>query len=131
MILYFGNKVSSHGKTPTSVETLGKRLEEIDEVIRFSDKKYPALRMLDMLLGAIRFGHKAEYVLIDTYSSKAFYYALLIGAILKLIQVKYVPILHGGNLPRRLSISPILCKFLFTNAYINIAPSGYIKSSLS
>jgi len=35
--------------------------------------------------------------------------------------------LHGGNLPGRLDKSPRMSKSLFGKAYVNVAPSGYLK----
>jgi glycosyltransferase involved in cell wall biosynthesis len=44
-----------------------------------------------------------------------------------LYKVKYLPILHGGNLPYRLKHNPKLSSLIFNNSYQNIAPSGYLK----
>jgi glycosyltransferase involved in cell wall biosynthesis len=41
--------------------------------------------------------------------------------------LKYIPILHGGSLPERISKSNILSNLLFKNSYKNIAPSHYLK----
>ena len=35
--------------------------------------------------------------------------------------------MHGGNLPGRLDKSPRMSKSLFGKAYVNVAPSGYLK----
>ena len=37
-ILYIGNKLSKHGFTPTTIETLGEKLKDISKFIKF-DKK--------------------------------------------------------------------------------------------
>ncbi|MDC9723075.1 MAG: glycosyltransferase family 4 protein, partial [Urechidicola sp.] len=42
---------------------------------------------------------------------------------------KYIPILHGGNLPYRLNKSPKKAKMIFNNSYANVAPSNYLKSA--
>ncbi|MCB4808708.1 glycosyltransferase family 4 protein [Tamlana sp. 62-3] len=70
----------------------------------------------------------ANYVLIDTYSTLNFYYAFLVSALCRIFKLKYIPILHGGKLPNRLKTSPKLSKFIFNNAYVNVAPSAYLGS---
>jgi glycosyltransferase involved in cell wall biosynthesis len=125
-LLYLGNMLSNHGKTPTTIETLGKQFEEIAVVYRFSDKINPVLRMLDMVRACVRMRKNIDFAIIDTYSNWAFYYAFFCGIILKFFGVQYIPILHGGNLPLRLRQSPSLSSIIFNNAYINIAPSGYL-----
>ena len=74
-ILYLGNKLSKHGINKTTVETLGENLSQSGfEVVSYSSKKNSLLRILDMLLGILK--HKnAAYVLIDTYSTSAFWFA--------------------------------------------------------
>lgn len=126
-ILYIGNKLSAHGKTPTGVETLGAKFSEIGyQTITASGKKNSWVRLADMLFTIVRNRSKADAVLIDTYSTRNFYYALLCGMLCGLLRLPYFPILHGGNLPNRLKNSPRMSKLLFKNAQVNIAPSNYM-----
>ena len=128
-LLYLGNNLSESGKTETTIATLSASLrQEGYTVFVSSDKKNKMLRLLDMLFSIIKYSKKAAYVLIDTYSTHNFYYAYLSSQLCRILKLKYIPILHGGNLPNRLKTSPILSKALFKNAYINVAPSEYIKS---
>ena len=102
-VLYFGNKLSLHGCTPTTVETLGRLLQsDTFHVCTSSDKKNKLLRMIDMVRFFFSERKGADVVLIDTYSSMNFWYAVVIACLSRLYKVKYVPILHGGNLPYRL-----------------------------
>ncbi len=126
MILYIGNKLSKHGNTPTSVEILGGLLSEKYKVISVSDKQNKMLRLLDMIWSVIKYRNKITYILIDTYSTTNFYFALLCAFVAKLLGIKYIPMLRGGDLPARLEKSPRFAKFLFENAYINVAPSNYL-----
>ena len=126
MILYIGNKLSKHGNTPTSVETLGKLLAEDFEVISVSDKKNKIHRLLDMLFSIVKHRKNIDFILIDTYSTSNFYFALLSAALARSLNLKYIPILHGGNLPYRLLKNPKFSNFLFSNAYMNISPSMYL-----
>ncbi|MGG7035819.1 MAG: glycosyltransferase family 4 protein [Flavobacterium sp.] len=129
-ILYIGNKLSKHGFTITVMETLGLLLErEGFDVFYASDKKNKFLRMFDMIIKTLRFGFKTDYVLIDTYSTSNFYYSLLISQLCRLLNLKYIPILHGGNLPKRLESNSFFSNILFKNAYKNVAPSQYLLTS--
>lgn len=126
-ILYLGNKLSKHGINKTTVETLGENLSQSGfKVVSYSSKKNSVLRILDMLFGMLK--HKdAAYVLIDTYSTSAFWFAFLSSQLARFLHIKYIPILHGGNLPNRLISNPKLCKMLFNNAHVNVSPSEYLK----
>lgn len=129
-LLYIGNKVSIHGKTATTIETLSVLLQQEEfEVITASSKKNMLLRMLDMLLQIINHHKTVNYLLIDTYSTTSFWYAFLCSQLARLFKIKYIPILHGGNLPNRLNKNPKICSLIFKNAYYNIAPSGYLKEA--
>lgn len=126
-LLYIGNKLSAAGKTPTSVEVLGELLkEEGFEVIAVSHYRNQLLRLLHMLWSVVRFARKVDWVLIDTYSTRNFYYAWLVAEACQIFKLNYLPILHGGMLPRRLKTHPKLCDRIFKKAFVNIAPSGYL-----
>jgi glycosyltransferase involved in cell wall biosynthesis len=126
-ILYLGNKLTVHGKTPTGVETLGAKLEALGcRVLSTSAKKNKWFRLADMLFTIVRNRSTADAVLIDTYSTQNFYYAFFCGILCRLLHLPYYPILHGGNLPNRLKNSPRMSKLLFKNAKQNIAPSQYM-----
>src|SRR5690554_2082298 len=126
-LLYIGNKLSKLGYTPTTVETLGALFEtEGYRLLYASDKHNQVLRFLDMGWVVIKNASKIDYVIIDTYSTSSFWYAFMVSQLCRMLGVKYIPILHGGNLPQRLDQSPILSKMIFTHAYKNVAPSGYL-----
>ncbi len=127
-ILYIGNQLSKHGLNKTTIETLGPNLEkEGIDVFYASNKRIFLFRMLDMLFTLFKCRKKVSYVLIDTYSTKAFWYAFFCGYMSIFFNIKYIPILHGGDLPNRLQLNPKISKILFANAYKNVAPSGYLK----
>lgn len=128
-LLYIGNKLSSHGFNKTTIETLGLSfVNEGYNVVYASDKKNFIARVLDMIFILLMKFRRVDYVIIDTYSTKAFWYSFIISQLCRVLGKKYIPILHGGNLPSRLETSPFLCKQLFNNAYKNVAPSNYLKS---
>lgn len=127
-LLYLGNQLSKHGFNKTTIETLGLQLEQEGFTIYYaSDKKSFTLRLLDMMSSVVICRKQVAYVLIDTYSTKAFWYAFLCSQLARIFNIKYIPILHGGDLPNRLKKNPKLCRMLFANAYKNVAPSGYLK----
>lgn len=129
-ILYIGNKLSKHGSSTTVIETLGTSLtNEGYKIIYASDKKNQIYRMIDMVLKTILNISKVDYVLIDTYSTSSFYYVLVVSQICRLYNKKYIPILHGGNLPNRVDNSQFLSKLIFSNSYKNIAPSYYLLNA--
>lgn len=127
-ILYIGNKLSEKGKTETTIETLSKNLRlEGYSVFTCSNKQNKVWRLLDMLLAIFKFANKADYVLIDTYSTSNFYYAFVCSQLCRILKLKYIPILHGGNLPQRLKNNPTMSKLVFRNAHVNVAPSVYMQ----
>ncbi len=127
-ILYIGNKLSRYGFTPGVIETLGPLLEKEDyAVIYAGTRKNPFLRLTEILWKTATTGRQVDYILIDTYSTSAFWYAYFAGTLAKIISTKYIPILHGGDLPKRLQRSKRACDKLFNNAYANVAVSGYLN----
>lgn len=129
-LLYIGNRLSSQGKTPTGIEILGPLLESEGFELRYaSSKKAKIPRLLDMIMALLRRASSSGYVLIDTYSTSNFWYAVVSATVCRLFSTPYIPILHGGNLPNRLSSSPVLSRFLFRNAYVNVAPTAYLADA--
>lgn len=111
----------------TSIETLGKFLEEEGFNLYYaSSKKNKLFRMLEMVFMTFKYAKKVDYVLIDTYSTKNFWYAFLISQQCRILGIKYIPKLHGGNLPNRIIRSRFFSNLIFKNAHINIAPSLYL-----
>ena len=128
-LLYIGNNLSKIGKTETTIESLSKLLRfEGYTVFVFSNKRNKVFRLLEMFYAIVKYSNKVDYVLIDTYSTSNFYYAYLCSQLCRLLKLKYIPILHGGNLPYRLKNNPMLSRAIFNYAYKNISPSVYIQT---
>ncbi|MFT3795441.1 glycosyltransferase family 4 protein [Flavobacterium sp.] len=126
-LLYIGNKLSAHGANTTGIEMLGPLLAQNGYVVRYaSDKKNKLSRLLDMVWKTISLRQTTDYVLIDTYSTVNFWYAVAVSQLCRLFGLKYIPILHGGDLPNRLRRNPKLCRLVFSHAHVNVAPSGYL-----
>ena len=126
-ILYIGNCLQTKSATPTSAETLGNLLkQEGFEVYTASAKKNKIRRLADMCWAVIKLRNWVDAVLIDTYSTQNFYYAVMVAWWCRRFKIPYFPILHGGNLPNRIKSSKKLSKNLFQNAATNVAPSNYM-----
>ncbi|WP_410004700.1 glycosyltransferase family 4 protein [Aequorivita nionensis] len=126
-LLYIGNKLAVHGKPPTAIDSLSVKLQEEGfSVITTSSKQNKILRMLDMILTVIQNRNRAQLVLIDTYSTQNFYYALIVATFCRFFKIPYIPILHGGNLSNRLKNNKNLSNKLFGKALTNVAPSKYL-----
>jgi len=127
-ILYVGNKLSPSGFSQSVIETLGHQLSKEGFVVYYAGTyKNKVLRVAEILVKTFIIGRRADYILIDTYSTIAFWSAFITGMTSRLVGAKYIPILHGGNLPSRLKTSKRACVTLFTHSYKNVAVSGYLK----
>lgn len=131
-LLYVGNRLSSHGSTATAIEVLGPMLEREGFHLAYaSSKKNKFLRLADMVWQIFSRRKTTDYVLIDTYSTWNFWYAFIVSQLCRMLSLKYIPILHGGNLPDRLKGSPRLCRMIFSHSVINVAPSGYLSEAFT
>ena len=110
--------------------SLGARLEKAGFSVRYaSANPNKLLRLIGMMTAVMSSGRKADVVLIDTYSTLNFWYAVIISKLCRFRGIPYIPILHGGNLPERLTRNRSQSASLFDGAYMNVAPSGYIKNA--
>lgn len=127
-IVYIGNQLSQSSKgTLTTIDSLSNYLkEEGFFVVAASRKKNKLSRLCDMLFTVLNHRKTAQNVLIDTYSTQNFWFAVAVGNLCRLLKLPYYPILHGGNLPERLVKSKWQAKKLFHGAKTNIAPSLYL-----
>ena len=129
-ILYLGNKLAARGFTPTGIDTLGEKLEEAGYELRYaSSKPYKAWRLLDLIGAVFKSRNWADYVLIDTYSTQNFWFAYCGARLCSFFKLKYIPILHGGNLPARLQHSKKASEFIFNTSFVNCSPSVYLKEA--
>lgn len=128
-ILYIGNKLSQESTNKTTIEILGNHLiGEGYNVVYSSSRINKLFRIIDMLFSVFKNRKHVDYVLIDTYSTQNFHYAMAVSQLCIFFRLKYIPILHGGNLPVRLKNNPKLCSKIFKNAYVNVSPSIYLKN---
>ena len=67
-----------------------------------------------------------DLVIIDVFSSRALYFAVLSGWLAYHLKINYGLVLHGGNLPSRFHSSKRLSRFLLKNAIFISSPSNYL-----
>ena len=127
MILYLGNNLSIKGVNTSLIGKLVPRLMSFGTVTVASDKNNFILRMLDMIYHLIKYHNVADLVIIGTYSTLNFYYALILSILSRILSLPYMPILHGGNLPYRLRNNPKMTKMIFDHSARNISPSLYLQ----
>ncbi len=127
-ILYIGNNLTKKTKYSTTMDLLANKfVKEGYNVIKTSNKLNKIYRLIDMCITLIKNRKRIDFILIDTFSTSNFYYALVTSQIARFFKLKYIPILHGGNLPERLKKNKKLSNLIFNNSYKNVAPSNYLK----
>jgi glycosyltransferase involved in cell wall biosynthesis len=121
--------LSRHGKSPSVIEEITPRLrQEQHNIVAFSDKRSPLFRMLHMIQGLLRNRRETSLVLLDTYSTSAFWYAWLLAQMCRILNIPYIPILHGGELENRLQRSPRASLLIFMHAFKIVSPSLFLQS---
>ncbi|GGW78856.1 glycosyltransferase family 4 protein [Salegentibacter mishustinae] len=126
-LLYIGNVLELRGGAPTSIDRLAPLFRKEGFPVRTSSaKKNQLLRLAEMMTSIIRNKSWADVVLIDTYSTRNFWYAVLTAKLCSKLNLDYILLLHGGGLPERLKNIPKLSASLFKKAKLNIAPSLYL-----
>jgi L-malate glycosyltransferase len=84
-----------------------------------------------MIIATILLAPKVDFIIIDTYSTVSFWYTFFCSQVARIFKTKYIPILHGGNLPVRLKKNPKLCEMIFSHSFANVAPSHYLKNAFA
>ena len=124
MILYFGNQLSKNS-TPT---LYSKYFKEFGDIVVVSKYKNKVVRLLHMIIILIINSGKARIAIIETYSTSAFYFAFCIAYLSALFSIPFVPVLHGGEIFKRLKTNPKLSDIIFRKSIINITPSKFIQT---
>ncbi|WP_179351913.1 glycosyltransferase family 4 protein [Winogradskyella vidalii] len=131
-ILYVGNNLYNSKTNPSSIQVIGKQLESIGfEMYYSSSRNNKVLRLLDMLYACFKYRNSVSNVIIDTYSTSNFYFAVLVSQLCRLLKLPYVLSLNGGNLPARLQNNPWLCAITFKPAKVLVSPSLYLLDAFS
>lgn len=126
MIVYIGNILSGHGKSKSFIELLSSKLNSDYQIAVASTEKNKIFRFVEMIFTVFKNRKRTTVVLLDTYSTSAFWYSFFVSLECKLFSIPYVPILHGGDLPGRYKTSPGVVRFLLKNAVTVVSPSVYL-----
>lgn len=127
MVLYFGNMLSRHGKSPALMELVVPRLIEYVNIKAYSNKKRQLSRLIEMIYALWRNRKKCTLVFIDTFSTNAFWYCYILAMMCRIFRIPYLPVLHGGLFEQRLIRTPRLCKQVFAHSATNLSPSFFLK----
>lgn len=126
-VTYLGNMNSRFTGVKTALENLEPLFSQFTTIKTGSNKKNQALRFLDMVRVFFSHGLSSDWIVIDVYSTKAFFFAKTIGGLAKTFRKRYILVLRGGNLPDRYEKEPNDFKNLFANAAHIVAPSFYLQ----
>ncbi|UYN85589.1 MAG: glycosyltransferase family 4 protein [Cyclobacteriaceae bacterium] len=127
MILYLGNILSTHGGSVGFIETITPRLSSRYKIKAVSSVKSRPLRLLHMLITVVRHQRSCAVVLVDTFSTQAFWFAYAVGKLCRFLKIPYIPVVRGGDFVNRLTGSKAKCDFLFTHSHLNIVPSRFLE----
>jgi len=107
------------------MEILVGDLNKIYNIHCASNKRNKIIRILDIIKQFYSYINETKLVIIDTYSTSAYYYALSMAILSRVHKKPYILILSGGNLKKRLNKS-ILFKIMLENSELNISPSKFL-----
>jgi len=127
-VVYLGTATQSHqNNTPDTSSGLVSQLQLWGySVILASSYQSALTRLIDMIWVVLTRVNRHTLVLIDTYSTSNFYGAILLSWLIRLKRAPYIPILHGGRLPKRMNSANRLIQQYFVNAKALVAPSEYL-----
>lgn len=128
-IVYIGNFNSKIGSTLGVIEVLAPKLSEDFEMVAVSEVKNQWKRLFHMAWTVWKHRRTTDFVIIDAYSSSAFWYTWVVAQICRFSHIPYFPILHGGNFPARLKSHPKLTRQVFGHSAINVSPSVYLEQA--
>ncbi|MFD2550409.1 glycosyltransferase family 4 protein [Bizionia sediminis] len=131
-VLYIGNNLKTQTTNVSAISVLGPLLAaEGFKVNCASSKVNKWARLTDMVCHVFKHAKSTDVVLIDTYSTTNFLYAVIISQLCRMLNMPYVPILHGGKLPARLRDTPRLSGLLFKHAHQLVSPSKYLEAAFN
>jgi len=131
-ILYLGNflnNVKGRYDGP-NVQVVGM-LRELGHEVNCAGTSGAQLIRIWQFIKAILIGKLKglELIIVDVFSTKAFYFAVISAKLSKLLGINYGLVLHGGNLPERFSSSVSLSEGLLKDAVFVSSPSNYLAEA--
>ena len=130
-LLFVGNYLSAVRGARQVGEDLAERLSERGwHVLLVSSKLNKAVRLLDMVWTTWAQRNRYRVAHVEIFSGLAFYWAVAVSWVLRLLGKPYVFTLHGGNLPEFARKNPQRVRKLFATAEIVTTPSRYLQESM-
>lgn len=126
-LIYLGNKLEQKFGIETVMESLIKGFNHFAKVYSASDKQSKARKLIDFTKLFFK-EIKNDLVLIDVFSTKAFWFAVYLSMLCIVFNKKYVLVLHGGGLTNRYKQSTTIFRWILMRAYNVTAPSMYLTS---
>ena len=130
-LLYVSNVLGDRGFTPGIAENLSKKFSDFATVTIVSNKKNHVIRLFEMIFTIYNKHKNLDLVLIDTFSGKSYYFAILSSYVCYFLNLKYILVLRGGNLKNEFLRKKLITKKIFFNSCQIISPSVFFEKSLN
>ena len=95
-LLYISNVLGNRGFSPGIAENLSKKFSDFATVTIVSDKKNHVKRLFEMIFTIYNKHKNLDLVLIDTFSGRSYYFAILCSYVCYLFNLKYILVLKGN-----------------------------------
>ena len=127
-ITYLGSATDGHNNnTPDTSTPLIELWQQMGHEVNFaSNFRQPIFRLIHQIWTLFTKARHNPIVVIDTYSTRSFYGALLLARCCGQVGLRYIPILHGGLLSKRLTSNARIIRAYFAKASLLVAPSTYL-----
>jgi len=127
MILYIGNILSIRGGSVSFIETMNLKLSDRYAIKTVSSIKSKPIRLLHMLFSVYWYRNKCKVVLIDTFSTQAFWFAYVVSRLCLFLKLPYISIIRGGNFLNRMQRSRHFSDKLLRGGSYTIVPSTFLE----
>lgn len=127
-IVYLGSATKGHkNNTPDTSAPLIELWQQLGYKVHFaSNFRKSTIRFMHQLWTLVTKARHNPIVVIDTYSTRSFYGAMLLAVCCRLLGLIYMSIMHGGLLPKRLTSNARYIRTYFAKASLLVAPSAYL-----
>lgn len=126
MIVFFGTYLSKSKGTKGPSEFIANAIQNDQEVFLVSTATHPIIRLYQSLIVAMF--RKMEMAILDVYSSRVLYQTVILAAILRIRNIKYISVLHGGGLVDSFPKQRKIITFLLQGSAKILTPSKMLQS---
>ncbi len=128
-LLYLGNFVTHPQINPTFSFVLAQALREWVPVQTVGTSQSRLRRLLQML-GTLLWGTRPQLVLIDGYTSRAFWFLVILERVCSWRSIPCVFLLHSGDWPQRWAAYPRVSRKAFSGAAAVLCTSQFLYDRL-